>query len=153
MNATTASTKPKQRMQVRSVFYGLWLGALIGGVLVTAIRPVFYEDAPWLDVNAIMRNSTIYVFPFVVVASFTLLRVLVRHNKLHFFGFTSAGIFAGVIVSFLYLLAYRILSWFSEPTMTSAAYVFCSAVVVAWTIWAVGWVAEFIDRKRSRHTK
>jgi hypothetical protein len=148
MGATMNSANAKKPMQFRSIFYGLWLGALAGGVLITVLKPMFYRDAPWFDVAAVMKNTVVYVLPFVVGASFTLLRPLVRFDKLHFVGFTSAGIVAGVIVSALYLLSHRILSWFSEPTTTSVAYVFCSAVVVAWTVWAVACITEFIGRKR-----
>lgn len=139
-----APTDLRRPMQLRSIFYSLWLGALIGGVLVTLIRPVFYAGAPWLDLGETMRNTVAYVLPIVIAASFTVLPILVRYSKLHFTGFTCAGIVAGVILSLLHLAAHRTLGWFSDVDVTSIAYIFCSAVLVAWVISAVRSLAEFI---------
>jgi len=95
-----------------------------------------------------MRNTAVYVLPLVVIASFTLLRLLVRHNLLHFVGFTGAGVIAGVVIALLYLFASHVLSWFPPATMMSMAYVFCSAVVVAWSVWLMSLVIEIIDLRR-----
>lgn len=134
-------------IRFRSIFYGMWVGALVGGVLVTVLRPVIFGGVAWLDVSAAMRNTAVYVLPFVVAASFTLLPLLVRYKRLDFVGFTGAGAVAGVFVSALYLLAHRTLDWFSEASTTSIAYVLCSAVIVAWSVWAGSRVAEFIHRR------
>ena len=143
-----APTDLNRPVQFRSIFHGLWLGALIGGGLVTLIRPVFYAGAPWLDLGAMMRNTVAYVLPIVIAASFTVLPILLRYSKLHFIGFTCAGIVAGAILSFLHLAAHRTLGWFSDVDATSIAYIFCSSVLVAWVISAVRSLARFILVRR-----
>jgi hypothetical protein len=148
MGATMNSVNPKNPMQLRSILYGMWLGALLGGVLITLLRQYIYGEPLWLDARLVMRNTAVYVLPLVVVASFTLLRVLVRYRLLHFAGFTAAGIIAGGLITAFFLLAHRVLDWFSEASTVSMAYVFCSAVIVAWSVWLVSRVVDFRDRKR-----
>lgn len=127
----------------------MWVGALVGGALVTVLRSIVLGGNASLDVSAAMRNTVVYVLPLVVVASVTLLPLLMRFNKLNFVGFTCAGAAAGVVVCALYLLAHRTVNWFSEPSATSIAYVLCSAVIVAWSVWMVSRVAEFLHRRSS----
>lgn len=148
MGAAMNSVNSKKPMQLRSILYGMWFGALLGGMLVTALRNLFYGETLWLDAGAMMRNTAVYVLPFVVIASFTLLCLLVRHSLLHFVGFTGAGVIAGVVITLLYLFANRVLSWFPPATTVSMTYVFCSAVVVAWSVWLMSLVIELIDLRR-----
>ena len=147
MGATMVSAKSEKPMQFRSIFYGFWLGSIVGAILITAIRPMFFGNVPWLDVAATLRNVTI-IGPTVAASSFILLPLLVRHEKLHFVGFTGAGVVVGGVTTLLYLLANRVLHWFPPATTMSMTYVFCSAVVVAWSIWLVSVVIELIDRRR-----
>lgn len=142
---------PNSNLSIRfhSIFYGMWVGALVGGILVTVLHSAIFGGTASLDVSTVMRNTAVYVVPFVVVASFTLLPLLIRYNKLNFVGFTCAGTVAGVVISALYLLAHRILNWFSEASTTSLAYVLCSAVIIAWSVWTVSRVAEFLHRRSS----
>lgn len=148
MGATMTATNSKRPLQFHGLFYGLWLGSLVGAVLITIIQPMFYGGAPWLDAGAVMRNTAVYVYPLFAVVGYPLFLVLVRYDKLHFVGFTFAGAVAGVVITVLYLLAHRVLNWFSEANTASMAYVFCSAVVIAWSVWVVSRLTEFIDRKR-----
>jgi hypothetical protein len=135
-------------MQIRSIFYGLWFGSIIGGILVAMVRSMFFGHEMWLNISLTMRITVIYVFPFVVAASFTLLPLLIRHSKVHFVGFTYAGAVAGIVVSALYLFVNRVLNWFTEASTTTMTFVFLSAVIVAWSIWAVSRVAELISLRR-----
>lgn len=134
-------------IRFRSIFYGMWLGALVGGIPVTVLRSIIFEGTASLDMSTAMRNTAVYVLPLVVVASVTLLPLQTRFNKLNFVGFTCAGAVAGVAISALYLLAHRSLNWPSETSTTSIAYLLCSAVIVAWSVWTVSRVAEFLHRR------
>lgn len=129
-------------MQLRSIMYGMLFGALVGGVLVTSLRQMFLGQPLWLDVASVMRNTAVYVLPLVVVASVSLLRVLVRHRLLHFVGFTGAGVVAGGVVTAFYLLANLTLGWFPAVTTVAMTYVFFSAVVVAWSIWLISMLLD-----------
>lgn len=137
-------------VEFRSVLYGLWFGALAGGVIVTLIRPVFYPGTAWLDMNGMIRNTVVYVLPIVIVASFTLLPALVRYDKLNLSGFTFAGVVIGVLLSLLHVTAHHILNWFSDVSLVSNAYVLVSSILVAWTIWVLSRLAEFISLRSRR---
>jgi hypothetical protein len=144
---TLTQRDSKTQMQFRSLFYGLWFGPVLGAILITAVRPMLYGGPFWFDLNASLRNIGV-VYLYGAVIGYPLFLLLVRYNKLHFVGFTGAGVIAGVVVVALYLFANRVLHWFDVVNAISIADVFCSAIVVSWSVWLVSRVSEFIDRKR-----
>jgi len=136
------------RLEPKNLFMGLLGSPIVGGVIMMALRPMFFGGQFGIQIEQTIALCLDIAF-FLSFIGIPLLLVLTRTGWLKFLGFLGAGIVAGVLVVFICSFGHDISNRFpSEVTDSYLSYVFCTSILVSLLVWAISALSYLIDRLR-----
>jgi len=136
------------KLEPKNLFFGLLGSPIVGGVIMSALRPIFFGGLYVIQIEQTILFCLNIAF-FLSFIGIPLYLVLTRIGGLNFLGFLGAGIIAGGIVVFIFRIGNKLSASFPiEVTNSLLFYVFLTSILVALLVWAIGTLSYLIDRLR-----